>query len=172
MHKDTDYTYHMSFYIYLKSFLIVLHQMNTRSELIKIMIMKCFRWTLYSTRMWYMISSPAMPRVRVELWSENVRMVATSHYRCHHHHKNNCIWHNLLFWLFCSFQFYNHPIGHKMRSQAVSMWVWPLACDLEKSYLLRSSFVMYNIERLLRYSSLLTRYCPCNMLPEPTSPKH
>ena len=31
---------------------------------------------------------------------------------------------------------------------------------------------MYNLERQLRYWHLLTRPCPCNLLPEPTSPKH
>ena len=31
---------------------------------------------------------------------------------------------------------------------------------------------MYNRERRLRYSHFLTRHCPCNLLPEPTSHKH
>ena len=32
---------------------------------------------------------------------------------------------------------------------------------------------MYNLEKRLRYWHLLRRYyCPCNLLPEPTSPKH
>ena len=31
---------------------------------------------------------------------------------------------------------------------------------------------MYNLERRLRYLHLLTRHCPCNLLPEPTSTKH
>ena len=31
---------------------------------------------------------------------------------------------------------------------------------------------MYNLERRLRYLHLLTRHCPCNLFPEPTSPKH
>ena len=56
--------------------------------------------------------------------------------------------------------------------QPVSLWRWPLTCNLEKYYSLRSSFGMYNLERRLRYLHLLTRHCPCNLLPEPTSPKH
>ena len=31
---------------------------------------------------------------------------------------------------------------------------------------------MYNLERQLWYWHLLTRHCPCNLLPESTSPKH
>ena len=31
---------------------------------------------------------------------------------------------------------------------------------------------MYNLERQLWYLHLLTRHCPCNLLPEPSSPKH
>ena len=31
---------------------------------------------------------------------------------------------------------------------------------------------MYNLERQLWYLHLLTRHCPCNLLPEPNSPKH
>ena len=31
---------------------------------------------------------------------------------------------------------------------------------------------MYNLERQLWYWHLLTRHCPCNLLPEPSSPKH
>ena len=54
----------------------------------------------------------------------------------------------------------------------VSLWRWPLTCNLEKWYSLRSSFGMYDLERRLRYLHLLTRHCPCNLLPEPTCPKH
>ena len=53
----------------------------------------------------------------------------------------------------------------------VSLWRWPLTCNLEKCYSLRSSFGMYNLEPRLRYLHLSTRHCPCNLLPEPTSPK-
>ena len=53
-----------------------------------------------------------------------------------------------------------------------SLWRWPLTCDPEKCYLLRSSLGMYDLERRLRYSNLLTRQFPCNLLPEPTFPKH
>ena len=58
------------------------------------------------------------------------------------------------------------------RDLLVNLWPWPLTCDLEKFYLLRSSLGMHNLERLLRYSHLFTKYCPCNFLQEPTSPKH
>ena len=60
----------------------------------------------------------------------------------------------------------------KYHGHHVSLWCWSLICNLEKCYPLRSSFGMYNIERQLRYLHLLTRHCPCNLLPEPTSPKH
>ena len=60
----------------------------------------------------------------------------------------------------------------KCEGHPVSLWRWPLTCNLEKCYSLRSSFGMYNLERRLRYLHLLTRNCPCNLLPEPTSPKH
>ena len=48
----------------------------------------------------------------------------------------------------------------------------PLTCDPEKCCSLRSSYGMYNLERRLRYSHLLTRHCPRNLLPEPIYPKH
>ena len=49
-----------------------------------------------------------------------------------------------------------------------------LTFDLQsrKVYSLRSSFGMYNLESQLWYWHLLTRHSPCNLLPEPTSPKH
>ena len=49
-----------------------------------------------------------------------------------------------------------------------------LTFDLQsrKCYSLRSSFGMHNLERQLWYLHLLTRHCPCNFLPEPTTPKH
>ena len=56
----------------------------------------------------------------------------------------------------------------KCQGRPVSLWRWPLTCDLEKCY----SFGMYNRERRLRYSHFLTRHCPCNLLPEQTSHKH
>ena len=54
----------------------------------------------------------------------------------------------------------------------VSLWCWPLTCNLEKCYSLISSFGMYNLKRQLWYWHLLTRHCPCNLLPEPNSLKH
>ena len=59
-----------------------------------------------------------------------------------------------------------------MTLSMLSLWCWPLPCNLEKCYSLRSSFGMYNLEIQLWYWHLLTRHCPCNLLPEPTSPKH
>ena len=49
-----------------------------------------------------------------------------------------------------------------------------LTFDLQsrKCCSLRSSFGIYNLERQLWYLNLLTRHCPCNLLPEPTPPKH
>ena len=110
------------------------------------------------TRMWNMISSPATPTVCLE---QKLRIfkVATWHYRCLHNLKNNCIWDNLQCCLLV-------PRSH---SKPVML---TLTCNLEKCNSLRSSFGMYNLERQLRYWHLLTRYCPCNLLPEPTSPKH
>ena len=58
------------------------------------------------------------------------------------------------------------------KGHPVSLWCWPLTCNREKCYSLRSFFCMYNIERQLWCWHLLTRHCPCNLLPEPTSPKH
>ena len=60
----------------------------------------------------------------------------------------------------------------KCQGHPVSLWCWPLACNLERCYSLRSSFGMYNPERQLRYLHLLTRHCPCNLLTEPISLKH
>ena len=55
----------------------------------------------------------------------------------------------------------------KCQGHIVSLWRWPLTCNLE-CYLLRSSLGMYNLERQLRYSHLLMRHCLCNLFPEPT----
>ena len=60
----------------------------------------------------------------------------------------------------------------KCQGHPVGLWRWPLTYNLEKCYSLTSSFGVYNLERRLRYVHLLTRHCPCNKLPEPTSPKH
>ena len=60
----------------------------------------------------------------------------------------------------------------KCLCNTVSLLRWPLTCDLEKCYSLISSLGMYNLERWLRYSYLLARYCPCNLLSEPIFPKH
>ena len=62
----------------------------------------------------------------------------------------------------------------KCQCHPVSLWRWPLIGDLEKCYLLRSASGMYylHVEGRLRYLHLLPRYCPCNLLPEPTSPEH
>ena len=60
----------------------------------------------------------------------------------------------------------------KCQDHPVSLWRWPLTCNIEKCYSLRPSFGMYHPKRRLRYLHLLPRHCPCNLLPEPTSPKH
>ena len=81
--------------------------------------------------------------------------------------------------LFFTFQFLFHLDNPKIDSvMAVQVPMSPskpvmLTFDLQsrKCYSLRSSFGMYNLERQLWYLHLLTRHCPCNLLPEPTSPK-
>ena len=60
----------------------------------------------------------------------------------------------------------------KCQGHPVNLWCWPWTCNLETCYSLRSSFGMYNLERQLWYLHLLMRHCPCNLLPQPTSPKH
>ena len=93
--------------------------------------------------------------------SRNLRIfkVATWHYRCRHNLKNDCIWDNLQ----CCLLVPRSPSKPVM-----------LTFDLQsrKVLSLRSSFGMYNLKRQLWYWHLLTRHCPCNLLPEPTSPKH
>ena len=63
-------------------------------------------------------------------------------------------------------------VAYLCQGQPVSLRCWPLTCNLKKCNSLRSSFGMHNLERQLRYWHLLTRHCPCNLLPRPTSPKH
>ena len=60
----------------------------------------------------------------------------------------------------------------KCQSQTVNLWRWIVTCDLKKCYVLRASLDMYSLERRLRYSHLLTRHCPCNLLKVPNSPNH
>ena len=55
----------------------------------------------------------------------------------------------------------------KCQGHPVSLWCW-----LWHVISLRSSVGMYNLEGQLWYLHLLTRHCPCNLLPQPTSPKH
>ena len=75
----------------------------------------------------------------------------------------NVAWGDLGNWKLWPFKCQGHP---------VSLWSWRLTCNLEKCYSLRSYFGMYNLERRLWYLHLLTRHCPSNLLPEPSSPKH
>ena len=51
----------------------------------------------------------------------------------------------------------------KYECHLVALWLWPLICDLEKSYLIRSPLVMCNLEIRLRYSHLFPRYWPKNL---------
>ena len=110
------------------------------------------------TRIWNLILSPAKPTVCLEQKSENFK-VATWHYRCRHNLKNNCIWDNLQ----CCLLVPMSPSKPVM-----------LTFDLQyrKVLFIEIVFGMYNLERQLRYWHLLTRHCPCNLLSEPTSPKH
>ena len=54
----------------------------------------------------------------------------------------------------------------------VTSWHSPLTCDLKKSYLLRSSLVIYDLEIWLWYLCSFPRYWTKNLPWEPLSPKH
>ena len=56
-------------------------------------------------------------------------------------------------------------VAYECQDHPVSLWCWPLTCNLEKCYSLRSCFGMHNLERQLWYWHLLTRHCSCNLLP-------
>ena len=81
------------------------------------------------------------------------------HYRCRHNLKNNCIWDKLQYCL----------LVPRSSSKPVMLTI-----DLQsrKVLFIEIVFGMYNLERQLWYWQLLTRHCPCNLLPESTSPKH
>ena len=87
----------------------------------------------FKTRMWNMISSPATPTVC------QIFKVAS--------------WHSYNYFLHFSFCFVLiiprltklWPI--KCQGHPLSLWCWPLTCNLEKCYSLRSCFGMYNLER-------------------------
>ena len=94
--------------------------------------------------------------------SRNLRIfkVATCQYRSRHNLKNNCIWDTFQCCL----------LVPKSPSKPVM-----LTFDLQyrkKCYFIETVFGMYNLERQLWYWHLLTRHCPCNLLPEPTFSKH
>ena len=66
------------------------------------------------------------PRCQQRDFSWNLRnfKVVTWHYQCHHHHKNNCIWYNLLSCLlFCrqiqTFNFGTIQYGRQTRHKAI-----------------------------------------------------
>ena len=52
-----------------------------------------------------------------------------------------------------------------MPCHLVSLWIWPA---ILKVIFIEIILGMYNLERRLRYSLLLTRYWPCNLLPGST----
>ena len=91
--------------------------------------------------------------------SRNLRIVKvpTWHYRCRHNLKNNCIWDNMCL------------LVPRSSSKPVMLTI-----DLQSRNVLFIEIVfgMYNLERQLSYWHLLTRHCPCNLLPESTSSKH
>ena len=112
----------------------------------------------YPTRMWNMRSSPATPTMCLEQKSEN---------------------------------FQSRNVTLSMPSQSKKFWIWDnlqycllvprspskpvmLTIDLQSRKLLFIEIVfgMYNLERQLWYWHLLTRHCPCNLLPESISPKY
>ena len=94
-------------------------------------------------------------------WNLRIFKVVTWHYRYRHNLKNNCIWDNLQYCL----------LVPRSPSKPVM-----LTYDLQSRKVLFIEigvfFGMYNLERQLWYWHLLTRHCPCNLLPESTSPKH
>ena len=108
--------------------------------------------------MWNMISSPATPTVYLEQKSENFQSRNVTLSMPSQSKK-------IVFKIICN-------VAYQCQGHPVSMWCWPLTCNLEKCNSLRSPCGMYNLQRQLRYWHLLTTHCPCNLLPEPTSPKH
>ena len=142
------------------------------------------------TRMWNMISSPTTPTVSwAEIWefSKSRRdiidavtiskiivpeIICHDAYQCREFSKSRrdiidavTISKIIVPEIIChdAYQCQGHP---------VRLWCWPLTCNIDKCYSLRSFLGMYNIERQVWYWHLLTRHCPCNLLPEPISPKH
>ena len=101
------------------------------------------------------------PRRLQCVFSRNLRFskVAMWHYRCRHNLKTNCIWDNLQWCL---------SVRKSPRKPVM------LTFDLQsrKVLFIENVFGMYNLEWQLWYWHLLTRHCPCILLPEPPSPKH
>ena len=122
--------------------------------------------------MWNMISSPATPTVCPEQKSEN--------FQSHNVKPNLGCCSNIAITISyisvcCIISIIPRLTDlwpFKCQGHSVSLWCWPLTCNLEKCYSLRSCFGMYNLERQLWYLNSLTRQCPCTLLAEPTSPKH
>ena len=85
--------------------------------------------------------------------------VATLHYRRRHNLKNNCIWDNL-------------PCCLLVPTSPSKPVMLTFNLQSRKVLFIEIVFGMYSLERQLWYWHLLTRHCPCKLLPVPTSPKH
>ena len=104
---------------------------------------------IWSTRMWNMISSPATPTVCLEQKSDN--------FQSHNVKPNLGCCSNIAITIsyisVCCIILISPRLSDlwpfKCQGHSVSLWCWPLTCNLEKCYSLRSSFGMYNLERQL-----------------------
>ena len=98
----------------------------------------------YRTRMWNMISSPATPTVCPEQKSEN--------FQSHNVKPNLGCCSNIAITISyisvcCIISIIPRLTDlwpFKCQGHSVSLWCWPLTCNLEKCYSLRSCFGMYN----------------------------
>ena len=120
-----------------------------------------WRWYKFNNQLecgtWY-----HHPRRLQCVLSRNLRIlkVATWHYWCRHNLKNNRIWDNLQ----CCLLVPRSPSKHVM-----------LTFDLQSWKVLFIEIVLWHVKprkTIMILWHLLTRHCPCNLLPEPTSRKH
>ena len=123
--------------------------------------------------MFFFVSYHHIPKLECGTWyhhprrlqcvlNRNLRIliVATWHYWCRHNLKNNCIWDNLQ----CCLLVPRSPSKHVM-----------LTFDLQSWKVLFIEIVLWHVKprkTIMILWHLLTRHCPCNLLPEPTSHKH
>ena len=72
----------------------------------------------------------------------------------------------------CTFLFIHNWLIPNVTCWCDFIWKYASCITWQWSYSHCHLLGMYNQERRLPYSHLLTRYCPCNSLPEPISPQH